>query len=148
MFNEFNARSIGADPNVMRGLLSNAIFVGIIAFTVVMQWGIVEFGGEFVRTVPLTGEEWYQSVLLAALTLPVGGLMRLLPVWESADEFAPRSALIAHKQASATHSSQGGTSLLSFSGLIWAMLVALVCKLNHDEFHALWGPQLSSFLQQ
>ena len=37
--------------NVFRGLDKNPIFIGIILFTVVAQYGLVEFGGAFVRTV-------------------------------------------------------------------------------------------------
>jgi hypothetical protein len=44
-------RSIESDMNVFQGLVSNPIFVGILLFTVVAQYGLVEFGGAFVRTV-------------------------------------------------------------------------------------------------
>jgi hypothetical protein len=44
-------RSIESDMNVFQGLVSNPIFVGILLFTVMAQYGLVEFGGAFVRTV-------------------------------------------------------------------------------------------------
>ena len=37
IFNEFNARSIGDDANVLRGLATNPIFQGVIVFTVLAQ---------------------------------------------------------------------------------------------------------------
>ena len=45
------SRNIGNELNVFRGLVKNPIFVGIIIFTAVAQYGLVEFGGAFVRTV-------------------------------------------------------------------------------------------------
>jgi hypothetical protein len=53
--------------------------MAIIIFTVVAQYGLVEFGGGFVRTVHLDASHWYKCILLGALSLPVGGLMRLIP---------------------------------------------------------------------
>ena len=44
-------RNIESDLNVFQGLVGNPIFVGILMFTVVAQYGLVEFGGAFVRTV-------------------------------------------------------------------------------------------------
>ena len=44
-------RNIGNDLNVFKGLVQNPIFVGILLFTVAAQYGLVEFGGAFVRTV-------------------------------------------------------------------------------------------------
>jgi hypothetical protein len=148
VFNEFNARSIDSNPNVLRGLFSNPIFLAIIGFTVAMQWGIIEFGGEFVKTEPLTAQEWYWSVLLAALTLPVGGIMRILPVWTGGGdgECAPTSALIAHKQRSSQQQGGGALAgLLSPSGLCWVAVVALVCHLNYKEFFSsMWEPKLAA----
>ena len=46
LFNEFNARSIGDDVNVLRGVCGNPIFGGVIAFTVATQYLLVEHGGK------------------------------------------------------------------------------------------------------
>ena len=42
IFNEFNARSIGDDANVMTGLARNPVFLSIIIFTVIVQFVMVE----------------------------------------------------------------------------------------------------------
>uniref|UniRef100_A0A7S2UYB5 Cation-transporting P-type ATPase C-terminal domain-containing protein n=1 Tax=Fibrocapsa japonica TaxID=94617 RepID=A0A7S2UYB5_9STRA len=82
VFNEINARSIGNSMNVFKGLFSNIIFLGIIAFTVGAQYGIIQYGGDFTRTCPLTNMEWAETVLMGGLTLPLGVVMRILPPFE------------------------------------------------------------------
>jgi hypothetical protein len=45
VFNEFNARSIGDDANIFRGLARNPWFQCIIVFTVIVQYLIVQVRG-------------------------------------------------------------------------------------------------------
>ena len=80
--------------NVFRGIVGNPIFIGIIIFTIIAQYGLVEYGGDFVKTVPLSHENWLKCIELAALTIPLGGLMRLLPHASDDNDFAPVSDLI------------------------------------------------------
>lgn len=87
IFNEFNARSLGDDVNILKGLEGNPMFVCIIVFTVVVQWVIVQFGGEFTKTEPLTAEEWKATVLLGMCAIPLGVAMRLIPVKEDESEY-------------------------------------------------------------
>ena len=82
LFNEINARNIRSDWNVYAGMHTNPIFLGIIVITVVFQVLIVSFGGDWVETSPLKWEHWLVSVGFAALTLPVGILMRFIPPTE------------------------------------------------------------------
>jgi calcium-translocating P-type ATPase len=77
IFNEFNARSIDNTMNVFRGIFDSPIFVSIIAITVAAQYCIVEYGGEFVKTTSLSSSQWYDCILMASATLPIGGLMRI-----------------------------------------------------------------------
>jgi magnesium-transporting ATPase (P-type) len=72
VFNEINARSIGDDMNVFKGLFENPIFIAIVVFTLGAQYAIVEFGGDFVKTAPLSVDQWIKCFALAACTLPVG----------------------------------------------------------------------------
>lgn len=44
--------------NVFKGLFNNIVFLSIIIFTVIAQYLIVEYGGEFVKVTPLSGSEW------------------------------------------------------------------------------------------
>jgi magnesium-transporting ATPase (P-type) len=94
LFNEMNARSIGSDLDIFDNLLKNQWFMSIIIFTAIGQYYIVEYGGDFVRTTSLTNEMWLRCISLAALSLPLGGLMRLVPVEENEDNYAKLSPLI------------------------------------------------------
>eukprot|EP01127_Copromyxa_protea_P020598 TRINITY_DN6911_c0_g1_i4.p1 TRINITY_DN6911_c0_g1~~TRINITY_DN6911_c0_g1_i4.p1 ORF type:complete len:1053 (-),score=180.11 TRINITY_DN6911_c0_g1_i4:446-3577(-) len=92
VFNEISSRKVNREFNVFSGIFTNWIFVGVIAFTVAAQMIIVELGGVALSTVSLfTSTEWSPyfwlwSVLLGALSLPVGLLLRFIPVplehWE------------------------------------------------------------------
>ena len=94
VFNEINARRIGNEMNVFKGLSDNPLFGSILLFTCIAQYFLVTFGGDFVRTVPLSYEQWVKCILLGALSLPVGGLMRLIPVRENDKDFAALSPLL------------------------------------------------------
>lgn len=70
VFNELNARRIGSELNVFDGLLANPVFVSVLAFTVAAQYGLVTYGGAWVRTVPLAPDAWVKSALLVRVGLP------------------------------------------------------------------------------
>ena len=55
--------------------------------TAAMQICLIEVGGEFVKTSPLTWEQWLITVALGAIGLPVGVLMRFIPVEEDPESF-------------------------------------------------------------
>eukprot|EP01113_Clastostelium_recurvatum_P039552 TRINITY_DN604_c0_g2_i2.p1 TRINITY_DN604_c0_g2~~TRINITY_DN604_c0_g2_i2.p1 ORF type:complete len:1017 (-),score=417.27 TRINITY_DN604_c0_g2_i2:124-3174(-) len=76
LFNEVNCRKLGRELNAFSGLFSNIIFVSIMIFTVLAQWLIVTFGGEFAGTTPLTSDQWLRCAILGAGSLPVGLLLR------------------------------------------------------------------------
>jgi magnesium-transporting ATPase (P-type) len=88
VFNEFNAREIGDHFNPMGTLSKSPMFLMVIAFTVIAQWAIVEYGGDFTQTTPLTMAEWRTTVGYGAMSIPVGYLMRLVPVSEDPASFA------------------------------------------------------------
>lgn len=88
VFNEFNAREIGDTFNPFSKLSTSPMFLAIIFFTVLAQWGIVEYGGEFTQTVPLSFQEWKITFLLGAMSIPIGFFMRQVPVKEDPDSFA------------------------------------------------------------
>lgn len=48
IFNEFNSRSITNSWNIVKGL-KNPMFLGVIVFTVLTQFLIVQEGGSFTR---------------------------------------------------------------------------------------------------
>ena len=57
VFNEFNAREIGDKFDPMAALGKSPMFLMVIGFTVLAQWGIVEYGGDFTQTTPLSFAE-------------------------------------------------------------------------------------------
>ena len=102
VFNEFNAREIGDRFDPIRSLSQSPMFLMVIFFTVICQWCIVEFGGDFTQTCPLTFDEWRLTVGLGAFSLPVGFLMRLIPVDEDPDSFAGLERKGVKRKASAS----------------------------------------------
>lgn len=82
--------------NVFDGIFTNYIFVGIIVVTCITQFLIVQFGSLAVRTVPLSGLHWLYCIAIGFFSLPIGFLLRLVPVpleeWEKEDQ--PPSDLI------------------------------------------------------
>ena len=70
LFNEINARKIHGERNVFVGLFTNPIFVTIWIGTLFLQVVIVEFGGRWFSTAPLTLEQW-----LWCLAFGVGSLL-------------------------------------------------------------------------
>lgn len=86
VFNEINARSIDGTINVFSGMFQNFSFNAVIVFTAIVQYFLVQFGGDFVRTSPLTVEQWKLSIIVASFSLVVGVFMRFLPSWSHVDE--------------------------------------------------------------
>jgi Ca2+-transporting ATPase len=82
LFNEINSRMLAGEFNVFAGFFRNTIFVAILAFTAVAQYLITEFGGDFTSTRPLSLRQWMTCVGIAALGVPVGMLIKLIPVPE------------------------------------------------------------------
>ncbi|KAG5190998.1 hypothetical protein JKP88DRAFT_296915 [Tribonema minus] len=88
IFNEFNARSIGNEWNVLKGITSNPMFLAIIVITLGLQIFVIEVGGEFTKTAGLTWDQWLITAALGAITIPLGILMRFVPVAENPKDFA------------------------------------------------------------
>eukprot|EP00566_Odontella_aurita_P004195 CAMPEP_0113570806 /NCGR_PEP_ID=MMETSP0015_2-20120614/25194_1 /TAXON_ID=2838 /ORGANISM="Odontella" /LENGTH=1141 /DNA_ID=CAMNT_0000473669 /DNA_START=256 /DNA_END=3681 /DNA_ORIENTATION=- /assembly_acc=CAM_ASM_000160 len=88
IFNEFNARDIADRFDPFQKMTKSPMFVAVILFTVLAQWGIVEYGGDFTQTHPLDAEEWKSTILLGFMSIPVGFIMRQVPISEDPDSFA------------------------------------------------------------
>ncbi|CAD6254922.1 unnamed protein product [Miscanthus lutarioriparius] len=82
VFNEINSREM-EKINVFRGMVTNWIFIAIIAVTVVFQVVIIEFLGTFASTVPLNWQLWLLSVGLGSVSLIVGAILKCIPVTKS-----------------------------------------------------------------
>lgn len=87
IFNEVNSRSIFDDINVFKGFFSNPIFLSVLVVSAALQVLLVFFGGEFVKTTPLSGRNWGLSIGFAAISFVVGVLMRFIPVKEDPETF-------------------------------------------------------------
>jgi len=149
VFNEFNARSIDDNMDVFRGLHKNATFLAIIAFTLAAQFGIVQYGGDFVKTVPLTADEWWRCGLMAALSLPVGGLMRLIPVKESKADFANLPPILAgRKNQGSDKAKENLKNDEAVTLVVWGALAVAIPALCFQEFRHEWGAHLAKFLAQ
>lgn len=79
VFNEINSRDM-EKINVFANMFGSWIFLAIITATVVFQVIIVEFLGTFASTVPLSWQLWLLSVIIGAVTLPIGVILKFIPV--------------------------------------------------------------------
>lgn len=87
IFNEYNARVLGDDKNMLKGVESNFIFLSVTVFSVICQILMVYFGGQACKTQPITITDFLITVGLGAISLPVGVFMRFIPVEEDPDSF-------------------------------------------------------------
>jgi hypothetical protein len=144
VFNELNARSIDDEGNVLKGIHKNPLFIAIIAFTVVAQFFIVQYGGDFVRTKALDYDQWQKCVLLGSLSLPLGGLMRWIPVTDSSSDFAQVSDLIAanRKAGLAKAAAKMTKDTGSLSYLVWLTVCWVLPIVAYQLFSEHWAPFL------
>ena len=79
VFNQINCRKLNRNEyNVFKGFFNNKLFLFIQSFTVIAQIFIVEFGGDFLRTTPLTFVQHLICIALGSLAL-VFGLIAKIP---------------------------------------------------------------------
>jgi len=140
VFNEINARSIDDTLNVFKNLHQSPLFISIVIFTVAAQYGIVEYGGGFVRTVSLSSDQWLKCFLLSSLTLPIGGLMRLVPVRDNESDYAEISKLIASTTTTTKDElkSINSTQQFDLSFLVWLLVVSIIPVLVLQHFNDQW----------
>ncbi len=86
-FNEYTARNILDEWNFLSGVLQNHIFLIVSVITFGTQIMLIEVGGEFLKTQPLSINEWLITIALGAIGLPLGVLMRFIPVKEDPNSF-------------------------------------------------------------
>ncbi|GFY90690.1 ATPase E1-E2 type family protein [Actinidia rufa] len=79
VFNEFNARKL-EKKNIFEGILKNKLFLGIVGATIVLQVVMVEFLKRFANTERLNWGQWSACILIAALSWPIGWLVKFVPV--------------------------------------------------------------------
>ncbi|XP_062084491.1 putative calcium-transporting ATPase 13, plasma membrane-type [Humulus lupulus] len=79
VFNEFNARKL-EKKNIFKGIHKNKLFLGIIGITILLQVLMVEFLKKFASTERLSWAQWGASISIAALSWPIGWLVKCIPV--------------------------------------------------------------------
>ncbi|KAM1729904.1 hypothetical protein ACFX12_020228 [Malus domestica] len=82
VFNEFNARKL-EKKNVFRGIHTNKLFLGIIGVTILLQVVMVEFLKKFADTERLNWGQWAACVGIAAVSWPIGWIVKSIPVPET-----------------------------------------------------------------
>ncbi|KAJ4969039.1 hypothetical protein NE237_015740 [Protea cynaroides] len=81
VFNEFNSRKL-EKKNVFKGIHKNKLFIGIVGLTIILQVVIVEFLKRFADTERLDWSEWCVCIGLAAISWPIGWVVKWIPVPE------------------------------------------------------------------
>ncbi|KAJ0742347.1 putative P-type Ca(2+) transporter [Helianthus annuus] len=79
VFNEFNSRKL-EKRNIFKGIHKNRLFIGIIGITIILQIVMVEFLKKFADTERLNGVQWGICIGIAALSWPIGWVMKLIRV--------------------------------------------------------------------
>jgi Ca2+-transporting ATPase len=75
LFNEVNSREM-EKINVLQGILDNYIFVLVVGSTVLFQIIIVEYLGTFANTTPLTMMQWFISIFIGFLGMPIAVVLK------------------------------------------------------------------------
>ena len=77
-WNMFNARTLGGNNSAFHKLGENKYFLVIAALILVLQVIIIQFGGGFFRTEPLSLEHWVMIVAGTSLVLWIGEAKRFI----------------------------------------------------------------------
>jgi Ca2+ transporting ATPase len=79
VFNEINARKLkSSEINVFSNFFNNPLFFIILILTLLIQFACVEYGGQSLRTVPLSTEEHITCLGLGMLPIIASPFFKLL----------------------------------------------------------------------
>jgi P-type Ca2+ transporter type 2C len=76
IFHMFNARSVTAGKSAFSNISRSRSFFVILAFVIVMQVALIEFGGVALNTAPLPLDVWIRIIGLGASAVVVGEILR------------------------------------------------------------------------
>jgi len=85
IFNSLNNRRLDNRFNILEGIQRNWFFVGIFLVMVGGQTLIIFVGGRAFQVRRQFGDQWGVAIILGAISIPVGVIIRLVP-----DEFAAK----------------------------------------------------------
>jgi Ca2+-transporting ATPase len=81
LFNQFNARKINNEMNILENISHSWVFLSISCISTITQVIMVEFGGYIgFGTYGLSWIEWILSITLGFLSIPIGYILRVIPV--------------------------------------------------------------------
>ena len=66
--------------DVFKGILDNYVFVAVLSCTVFFQVIIIEYLGAFANTTPLTFAQWFVSIFIGFLGMPIAAGLKMIPV--------------------------------------------------------------------
>lgn len=66
--------------DVFKGILDNHVFIGVLGITVFFQIIIIEFLGTFANTTPLTLTQWFFSLFMGFLGMPIAAALKMVEV--------------------------------------------------------------------
>jgi len=78
-WNEINCRKL-KELNVFERFFDSMMFTGVLIFTFILQFIMVELGQEGVGTNGLTVEQWDLCIAIGLISLPTGFFARLIPI--------------------------------------------------------------------
>ncbi|XP_021773158.1 putative calcium-transporting ATPase 13, plasma membrane-type [Chenopodium quinoa] len=90
VFNEFNARKL-EKKNIFEGIHKNRLFLGIVGMTILLQVVMVEFLKKFAGTERLSWGQWSACIAIAAISWPIGWLVKYIPVSSTQNNLSARS---------------------------------------------------------
>ncbi|KAL6661221.1 hypothetical protein ACP70R_000605 [Stipagrostis hirtigluma subsp. patula] len=79
VFNEVSSREMER-VNVFQGILDNNVFIAVLGSTVVFQFIIIQFLGDFVNTTPLTFTQWMTCIFIGFIGMPIAVVVKMIPV--------------------------------------------------------------------
>ena len=80
IFNEFNCRKVGARQyNVFTDLISNWMFLVVMAVIITLQVLLVQVFNQFAQTAPLTGKQHAYCIMIGSTSLLISLILKLLP---------------------------------------------------------------------
>ncbi|WWD17545.1 calcium-translocating P-type ATPase, PMCA-type [Kwoniella shandongensis] len=79
IFNQLNCRRLDRRLNVLEGFFRNYYFIVIFLIMVGGQILIIEVGGAAFQVTRLGGRDWGITLVIGAIALPIGAMVRLLP---------------------------------------------------------------------
>lgn len=86
IFNIFNARKLYGEHNIFEGFTRSKPFFIVLVIILAFQIFAVEAAGSFLNTTRLNWRDWLICVGVGAFSLPLGVLVRLLPIEEPIPE--------------------------------------------------------------